>query len=93
MKRGTDLPQVNSAIDSIIRHENITVILVAHRLSSIARAERVIVLEGGAITEIGPYDELVNYTRVILLIQYIDQDTGAQGGKQIQDTDGRSAVA
>lgn len=51
---------VNSAIDSIIREQNITVILAAHRLSSIARAERVIVLEDGVVSEEGRYDILVS---------------------------------
>jgi len=32
---------------------------VAHRLSTIARAERIAVLEGGGITEMGSYSELV----------------------------------
>lgn len=32
--------------------------LAAHRLSSIARAERVVVLENGVISEEGPYDVL-----------------------------------
>jgi ATP-binding cassette subfamily B (MDR/TAP) protein 10 len=51
---------VNSAIDAIIREQNITVILAAHRLSSIARAERVIVLENGKVSEEGRYDVLVS---------------------------------
>jgi ABC-type glutathione transport system ATPase component len=52
--------QVNRAIDSIIREEHITVILAAHRLSSIARAERVMVIEDGIISEEGRYDVLVS---------------------------------
>ncbi|ODN84680.1 hypothetical protein L202_00576 [Cryptococcus amylolentus CBS 6039] len=49
---------VNAAIDDIIRHRNITVILAAHRLSSIARAEKIVVLENGVISETGRYDVL-----------------------------------
>jgi len=51
---------VNAAIDSIIREKSITVILAAHRLSSIARAERVIVIENGVVSEEGRYDVLVS---------------------------------
>ncbi|KAI9634242.1 putative ATP-binding cassette transporter [Dioszegia hungarica] len=46
---------VNRAIDAIVRDQNITVILAAHRLSTIAQAEHVIVLEGGVVSEQGSY--------------------------------------
>jgi len=49
---------VNRAIDAIIHEQNITVVLAAHRLSSIARAERVVVLENGVVSEEGRYDDL-----------------------------------
>ncbi len=49
---------VNTAIDGVMRSHNITVILVAHRLSSIARADRVVVLEAGKVTEEGLYRDL-----------------------------------
>jgi ATP-binding cassette subfamily B (MDR/TAP) protein 10 len=51
---------VNRAVDTIVRDQNITVILAAHRLSTIAQAERVIVLENGAVSEEGPYSVLVS---------------------------------
>ncbi|CDZ98848.1 atp-binding cassette transporter [Phaffia rhodozyma] len=50
--------QVNQAISSILAKSSITVILVAHRLSSISQAERVIVLENGRVTEEGLYADL-----------------------------------
>ncbi|KAK1921914.1 ATP-binding cassette transporter [Papiliotrema laurentii] len=49
---------VNAAIDYIIKEKSITVILAAHRLSSIARAERVVVIENGVVSEEGPYELL-----------------------------------
>jgi ABC-type multidrug transport system ATPase subunit len=36
-----------------------TVILVAHRLSTLRHADRVVVFEDGRVAEIGPYQELV----------------------------------
>jgi subfamily B ATP-binding cassette protein MsbA len=54
---------------------NRTVIVIAHRLSTIRRADRIVVLSGGAISEIGSHDELVSqggiYQRLHEL-QYVD---------------------
>ena len=38
--------QVNEAVDSILESRDTTCLIVAHRLSTIARAERIVVLEG-----------------------------------------------
>ncbi|KAH8985538.1 P-loop containing nucleoside triphosphate hydrolase protein [Lactarius akahatsu] len=51
--------RVNDAIDKILRSRHTTCLFVAHRLSTIARAERIVVLEDGHITETGSYRELV----------------------------------
>jgi len=52
--------RVNDAIDKILRNRHTTCLFVAHRLSTIARAERIVVLEDGRITESGTYRQLVN---------------------------------
>ncbi|KAF8911548.1 P-loop containing nucleoside triphosphate hydrolase protein [Gymnopilus junonius] len=52
--------RVNDAIDRILHSRQTTVLFVAHRLSTIARAERIVVLEGGRITESGTYQQLVD---------------------------------
>ncbi|KAI0827647.1 P-loop containing nucleoside triphosphate hydrolase protein [Trametes gibbosa] len=52
--------RVNDAIDKILRDRQTTCLIVAHRLSTIARAERIVVLEDGRITETGTYRQLVN---------------------------------
>ncbi|THG99518.1 hypothetical protein EW026_g2828 [Hermanssonia centrifuga] len=51
--------RVNDAIEKILRSRQTTCIIVAHRLSTIARAERIVVLEEGHITETGTYRQLV----------------------------------
>ncbi|KAI6046323.1 P-loop containing nucleoside triphosphate hydrolase protein [Pisolithus marmoratus] len=51
--------RVNDAIDKILRDRQTTCLIVAHRLSTIARAERIVVLEDGRITESGTYRALV----------------------------------
>ncbi|KAF8310188.1 hypothetical protein DL93DRAFT_2230451 [Clavulina sp. PMI_390] len=50
--------RVNSAIEKILESRTTTSLIVAHRLSTISRAERIVVLEDGRITEEGPYREL-----------------------------------
>jgi ABC-type multidrug transport system fused ATPase/permease subunit len=49
--------QVNDAIDKILRSRHTTCLFVAHRLSTIARAERIVVLEGtlSAMSSLGFY--------------------------------------
>ena len=49
---------MNDAIDKILEAKSVSCLIVAHRLSTIARAERVAVLEDGRIVEIGLYKEL-----------------------------------
>jgi ATP-binding cassette subfamily B protein len=63
------LDDAMAAVDSATEHEitsdldevfvNRTVFIVAHRLSSVKRADRVIVIEDGRITAIGAHDELM----------------------------------
>ncbi|KAF7297960.1 ATP-binding cassette transporter [Mycena chlorophos] len=52
--------RVNDAIDKILRNRHTTCLFVAHRLSTIARAERIVVLEDGKIVETGTYYQLVS---------------------------------
>jgi len=48
---------VQAALDTLIA--NRTTLVVAHRLSTIERANRIVVLEGGRIVEIGSHAELI----------------------------------
>jgi len=51
--------RVNDAIDKILGSKKTTCFIVAHRLSTIARAERILVLDGGQIVEMGSYASLL----------------------------------
>jgi ATP-binding cassette, subfamily B, bacterial MsbA len=50
---------VQKALQTLM--SNRTVIVIAHRLSTIRRADKIVVLDRGRITEIGSHDELVNH--------------------------------
>jgi ATP-binding cassette, subfamily B, bacterial MsbA len=63
-----------------------TVFVIAHRLSTVRRASRIAVIEGGQITEIGTHDELMQHSgtyRRLYNLQFNDDDvvlTGAVEG-------------
>ncbi len=49
--------KIEAALDVLL--ENRTAILIAHRLSTAMRADRIAVVDGGRIVEVGPHAELV----------------------------------
>ncbi|HUY65681.1 MAG TPA: ABC transporter ATP-binding protein [Acidimicrobiales bacterium] len=49
--------KIETALDALL--ENRTAILIAHRLSTAMRADRIVVVDRGHVVEVGPHDELV----------------------------------
>ncbi len=49
--------KIEAALDVLL--DNRTAILIAHRLSTAMRADRIVVVDGGRIIEVGPHAELV----------------------------------
>ena len=49
---------VQSALHNLIKGR--TVFVIAHRLSTVRRADRIVVIENGAIAEMGAHDDLMN---------------------------------
>jgi len=85
--------RVNDAIDKILRSRHTTCLFVAHRLSTIARAERIVVLEDGHVTETGTYRELVqreNSRFRKLMAAQLNAAGEEQGG--LSDIDGISTL-
>ena len=66
---------VQSALGNLMSGR--TVLVIAHRLSTVRRADRIVVLENGSIADIGPHEELMKkfgtYRRLYEL-QFVDLD-------------------
>jgi subfamily B ATP-binding cassette protein MsbA len=64
---------VQSALQNLMSGR--TVLVIAHRLSTVRRADRIVVLEGGTITDIGTHEDLMQklgtYRRLYNL-QFLD---------------------
>ncbi|MBX4204575.1 MAG: ABC transporter ATP-binding protein/permease [Candidatus Doudnabacteria bacterium] len=50
--------QVQKAIDELIRRRTCTILIIAHRFSTIENADKIVVLDAGRIVEIGTHEEL-----------------------------------
>jgi len=48
---------VQAALEALM--ENRTTLVIAHRLSTIERADRIVVLEGGRVVEVGSHADLI----------------------------------
>ena len=47
-------------VSESIRRRKVTRITIAHRLSTIRHADRIYVLDGGTVTQVGTFDELTS---------------------------------
>ncbi|MGE4490297.1 MAG: ABC transporter ATP-binding protein, partial [Kiritimatiellales bacterium] len=63
--------KVQEAIDHAV--QNRTTFIVAHRLSTIRRADRIVVMQDGRIAEIGSYDELMERRGLFFEMQQLQQ--------------------
>ena len=54
-----------------------TVIVIAHRISTIRRADKIVVLDPGSIVEIGSHEELIHHGGIdqrLHELQYLEPD-------------------
>ncbi len=77
---------VQSALHNLM--EGRTVLVIAHRLSTIRRADRIIVLENGTITDVGTHEDLMNrlgtYRRLYDL-QFVDLEPPAKAAEVVTE--------
>jgi ATP-binding cassette subfamily B protein len=71
--------QVEAGLDALLQHR--TAIIVAHRLSTAMRADRIAVVDDGRIVEVGSHDELIErggrYAEMYAAwIEHLDDDEG-----------------
>ena len=81
------LDEATSALDSESEHlvqralynlmEGRTTVVIAHRFSTIRRADRIVVMEGGRIVEVGNHDSLVAASGIYR--KYYEMQVGAVG--------------
>lgn len=78
--------QIQEALERLI--ENRTTVVIAHRLSTVQNADRIIVLQDGRIVESGRHDELIRanglYARLSRSQQYGDAEQSGDGRHQGQ---------
>jgi ATP-binding cassette, subfamily B, bacterial MsbA len=66
---------VQRALANLIEHR--TVIVIAHRLSTIRRADKIVVLDRGKISEVGTHEDLIGHGgiyRRLHELQFVDVD-------------------
>ncbi len=69
--------EIQEALENLISGR--TTIAIAHRLSTLRRADRIVVLEDGQITDVGPHAELMERSSTYARLNQVQQMAAAEG--------------
>ncbi|CAM9115791.1 unnamed protein product [Phaeothamnion confervicola] len=81
--------QVQEAIDGMMRERGMTLLVIAHRLSTVRNADRIVCIEKGRVVESGTHDELCRKAGIYAKLVARQLGGGGGGGGVI---DGASAA-
>jgi ATP-binding cassette subfamily B protein len=82
--------EIQKALDNLVKGR--TTIAIAHRLSTLRQADRLVVLDRGKIVEIGPHDELIAREGAYYRL-YQAQQRQAENDFGIEPTESKESVA
>ena len=85
---------VQAALANLMRGR--TVFVIAHRLSTVRRATRIAVIEGGQITEIGTHEELMQHSGTyqrLYRMQFSVEDSVSAGSSEVTLTANLEGIA
>lgn len=85
---------VQAALDNLISHQNCTMLVIAHRLTTIRNVDQIVVFDNGQVAEQGSHDELVEYDGIYnALLKTSETPKNEEDTVEKYDIDERNATS